>query len=74
MLHEILLSLSGHPSPLASCGSLGPEALAALAPPERQLLASVAHLSRVHRHLIALAARLASSHPSAVCRAVASVI
>lgn len=74
MLHEILLSLSGHPSPLLRPCNLEADALAAITPPERQLLASAARLSSVHVDLIAHASRLASSHPSAICRAVANTI
>ncbi|EQL02323.1 Spc97/Spc98 family protein [Ophiocordyceps sinensis CO18] len=74
MLHEILLSLSGHPSPLLSSCNSEADALAAITPPERQLLASAAHLGNVHVDLISHASRLASSHPSAICRAVANAI
>ncbi|KAM4058985.1 spindle pole body component [Hirsutella rhossiliensis] len=71
MLHEILLSLSGHPSPLLRSCSFETDAITL---PERQLLASAAHLSNVHVDLVAHASRLASSHPSAICRAVANAI
>lgn len=77
MLHEILLSLSGHPSPLLRTdAAAGPEphALAGISPAERQLLASVARLSDVHVKLISYAAQIANAHPSTICRAVATAI
>lgn len=86
MLHEILLSLSGHPSPLlrtaaaaASHGgassdpaTAGPGAL--ITPPERELLAGVAHLSDLHVKLLSFAAQIAAQHPSTICRAVATAV
>ncbi|KAF2272970.1 uncharacterized protein EI97DRAFT_425102 [Westerdykella ornata] len=78
MLHEILLSLSGHPSALfegkkdASHVTSGP--LSLLSPPEAELLSSLGHLSRLHRQTRELAVRIAGSHPSTVCRAVATAI
>ncbi|KAH7002105.1 gamma-tubulin complex component protein [Ilyonectria destructans] len=74
MLHEILLSLSGHPSPLLRTDAPEPNVLAAISPPERQLLASTAHLSNVHVKLISYTAQIADSHPSTICRAVAIAI
>ncbi|KAK7414817.1 hypothetical protein QQZ08_012489 [Neonectria magnoliae] len=74
MLHEILLSLSGHPSPLLRTDAPEPHALAAISPPERQLLASTAHLSNVHVKLISYTAQIADSHPSTICRAVSTAI
>lgn len=78
MLHEILLSLSGQPSPLLN---LEPESNGAssnsfplLSPPEKALLASLARLSRLHALLRTHTARISSSHPSTVCRAVSSAI
>lgn len=75
MLHEILLSLSGHPSPLLR-PDLSAEASAAagISPPERQLLSVAAHLSDVHIKLINSTARVSNSHPSAICRAVATAV
>lgn len=75
MLHEILLSLSGHPSPLltASLSDTNSSSFA-LSPSERQLLASAAHLSDLHIKLIKHSARITSSHPSTVCRAIATAI
>lgn len=82
MLHEILLSLSGHPSPLlrtaadtSSHGNGTPDPISDLiTPPERELLAGVAHLSDLHVKLLSFAAQIAASHPSAICRAVATAI
>ena len=78
MLHEILLSLSGHPSALfdARQGSSHVTSTASrlLSPPEAELLASIGHLSRLHRKIRDHVARVASSHPSTVCRAVATAI
>lgn len=75
MLHEILLSLSGHPSPLLRTDA-DPEAdaRAGITPPERHLLAEAARLSDVHIRVTTHAAQIANSHPSTVCRAVASSI
>ncbi|RDA88681.1 hypothetical protein CP532_4138 [Ophiocordyceps camponoti-leonardi (nom. inval.)] len=74
MLHEMLLALSGHPSPLLR--DPGPEADAniGITPPERHLLSSVAHLGIVQSQLVDLASSISSSHPSAICRAVAAAI
>ncbi|KAK4130560.1 hypothetical protein BT67DRAFT_390890 [Trichocladium antarcticum] len=75
MLHEILLSLSGHPSPLLSSPTTtSTTAPSPLAPPERALLASLARLSELHIHLLAATAHIATSHPSVICRAVAAAI
>ncbi len=75
MLHEILLSLSGHSSPLLTAAiSDTTSSSFALSPSERQLLASAAHLSDLHIKLIKHSARITSSHPSTVCRAIATAI
>lgn len=107
MLHEILLSLSGHPSPLLRTaqaarthgGHTSPAAqegggssssssnnnssdgsttttttLALLSPPERELLAGVAHLSDLHVKLRSFGAQIAAAHPSTICRAVATAV
>lgn len=74
MLHEILLSLSGHPSPLLRTDATQPHAFSGVSPAERQLLASAAHLSDVHIKLISYTAQVANSHPSTICRAVATAI
>ncbi|KAK0660630.1 hypothetical protein DIS24_g3264 [Lasiodiplodia hormozganensis] len=80
MLHEILLSLSGHPSSLFDAekqdpgAQITPASFPLLSPPEAELLSSVARLSQLHRELRNHAQTIASSHPSTVCRAVATAI
>ncbi|PKS08848.1 hypothetical protein jhhlp_003458 [Lomentospora prolificans] len=78
MLHEILLSLSGHPSSLlcADDGSAGRDARGGdrLTPAERDLLASAAHLSSLHIKLRGHTLQISANHPSMVCRAVATTI
>ncbi|QBZ56258.1 hypothetical protein PoMZ_01164 [Pyricularia oryzae] len=86
MLHEVLLSLAGHPSPLlrsdpsAANADKHPAAgdattaSAVFTPPERELLASVSHLSGLHIKLRSHTAQIAVSHPSTICRAVAASI
>jgi hypothetical protein len=78
MLHEILLSLSGHPSALFDTSS-GTQHVTStsnrlLSPPEAELLSSIGHLSRLHCKIRDHVARIATSHPSTVCRAVATSI
>lgn len=80
MLHEILLSLSGHPSPLlqqAAATSTSPNdspLKSALTPPERALLSKLASLSELHINLLSHTARISTSHPSIICRAIATAI
>ncbi|KFA77641.1 hypothetical protein S40288_02698 [Stachybotrys chartarum IBT 40288] len=74
MLHEILLSLAGNPSPLLRAHSPEASHLAGITPPERQLLATAGHLSDLHIKLIAETAEIAASHPSIICRATATGI
>ncbi|KAK5169277.1 hypothetical protein LTR04_005875 [Oleoguttula sp. CCFEE 6159] len=80
MLHEILLSLSGHPSPLLasatrdSKGQLAGDTFPLLLPPEAALLKSIAHLATLHRDLRDHASRISASHSSAICRAIATSI
>ncbi|KAF2793630.1 hypothetical protein K505DRAFT_276639 [Melanomma pulvis-pyrius CBS 109.77] len=78
MLHEILLSLSGHPSALLDASQNPPHvtstSIALLSPPEAELLSSLGHLSRLHRRTRAHVARVAAAHPSTICRAVATAI
>ncbi|KAI6779907.1 uncharacterized protein J7T54_001995 [Emericellopsis cladophorae] len=50
MLHEILLSLSGHPSPLLQPDATFPPGV--VTPSERQLLSAAAHLSQTHVKII----------------------
>jgi hypothetical protein len=75
MLHEILLSLSGHPSALFDAPAhVTSTASGLLSPPETELLSSIGHLSRLHRKTRDHVARIASTHSSTVCRAVATSI
>jgi hypothetical protein len=77
MLHEVFLSLAGHPSALFrnKHGSLQLEADSTiLSPSELELLSTVAHLSKLHQDLKAHVEVLVSQHPSSICRAVASII
>lgn len=78
MLHEILLSLSGQPSPLLDweleSNGAPSNPFPLLSPPEKALLASLARLSRLHALLRTHTSRISSSHPSTICRAVSSAI
>ncbi|KAJ5782613.1 Spc97/Spc98 [Penicillium paradoxum] len=78
MLHEILLSLSGQPSPLFEIQK-GETAIAQdnfplLSPPEKALLGSVAHLSRLHAQLRKYASDISSTNRSVICRSVSTAI
>jgi hypothetical protein len=72
MLHEILLSLSGHSSTLFTADHTS--ATSILSPPEKTLLASLGHLSDLHCRLLAHTATIAATHPSSICQAVATAI
>ncbi|KAF2427774.1 hypothetical protein EJ08DRAFT_331749 [Tothia fuscella] len=80
MLHEILLSLSGHPSALFPTQSLENGTTSAnidfplLSPPEQALLKSIGQLSRLHRDIRSHASAISAQHPSTICRAVATAI
>ncbi|KAK4864101.1 hypothetical protein LT330_010130 [Penicillium expansum] len=78
MLHEILLSLSGQPSPLFSTqkgeNAVTQDDFPLLSPPEKALLASVAHLSRLHAQLRKYASDISSTSPSVICRSVSTAI
>ncbi|KAE8150588.1 gamma-tubulin complex component protein [Aspergillus avenaceus] len=76
MLHEILLSLSGQPSPLFDVQSdaVSEDAFPLLSPPEKALLSSLARLSRLHAKLRAYTSLISSSHHSVICRAVSTAI
>lgn len=76
MLHEVLLALSGHPSPLFSTdkGSGEDADFPLLSPSERALLRSIGGLSELHRQLRQHIAAIASTHASTICRAVATSI
>ncbi|KAF7869758.1 hypothetical protein EAF04_004542 [Stromatinia cepivora] len=72
MLHEILLSLSGHPSPLLTADHTSSSSI--LSPSEKSLLSSVAHLSDLHCKLLAHTNTISSKHSSSICQAVATSI
>ncbi|KAI9857860.1 MAG: hypothetical protein M1813_007975 [Trichoglossum hirsutum] len=81
MLHEILISLSGHPSPLLqspSAQSAHPQqpnqASPFLSPPELALLSSLSLLSSLHQRLLSHTSLISSTHQSTVCRAVSTAI
>lgn len=80
MLHELLLALSGHPSPLFATSaqdSSSPRAaedFPLLSPSEAALLRSIASLSEVHRKLKRHLQSIASTHDSIICRAAAASI
>lgn len=80
MLHEVLLALSGHPSPLfPTTGSPARNSDAfvdrdfpLLSSSEAALLATVGRLATLHRQIRQHTARIVSQHPSTICRAVAA--
>ncbi|KAJ9669497.1 hypothetical protein H2201_000364 [Coniosporium apollinis] len=77
MLHEILLSLSGHPSALfkdSARSESKQDSFPLLSPPEKALLFPIGNLARRHRALRTHAATISSVHPSTICRAVAASI
>src|SRR2546423_2073742 len=79
MLHEILLSLSGHSSPFLRHASKDQpikdsEANHQFSPPERALLSPLAHLSDLHICVNQRIEEISSSHSSVICRAVSSTI
>lgn len=76
MLHEILLSLSGHSSALFDPPKPVNDDVdfPKTSPQERALLSSIGRLSRLHRQVRDHAATISASHPSTICRAVATSI
>lgn len=78
MLHEILLSLSGHPSPLfdgaKDRGANGQDSFPLVSPAEAALLQSLGNLSQLHRDVRDYCSVISSSHSSTICRAVATTI
>ncbi|KAI9759736.1 MAG: hypothetical protein M4579_002121 [Chaenotheca gracillima] len=83
MIHEILLALSGHPSPLLPSPSPGGfekqrkplgSFSSLISPSEEALLGSLSRLSELHRKVSSLSALIANSHSSTICRAVSSAI
>lgn len=71
MLHEVLLALSGHPSPLFENGKSD---FPLTTPAERALLSSVGHLAFLHRAMRTQLPNIAATHSSTICRAVASSV
>ncbi|KAF2767590.1 hypothetical protein EJ03DRAFT_145494 [Teratosphaeria nubilosa] len=76
MLHEVLLALSGHPSPLFLEDQQKPdeELFALLSESEKTLLKSIGGLANQHRRLRILVWDIAKRHPSIICRAAATSI
>ncbi|KXS99752.1 hypothetical protein AC578_10424 [Pseudocercospora eumusae] len=76
MLHEVLLALSGHPSPLFADSVSDHDAsdLPFLSPSEKALLASIGRLSELHRRLKRHLDTVSSTHVSLICRAVATSV
>src|SRR5947207_1508787 len=80
MLHELLLSLSGHPSPLFSpaVNIDGQQSvrrgLPLLSPSEQALTSTLAQIGSLHCQLVKHTQKISSSHPSTICRAVATSI
>ncbi|KAK1069083.1 hypothetical protein LTR12_012698 [Friedmanniomyces endolithicus] len=77
MLHEVLLALSGHPSPLfpspEANGTADPTSIQSLlSPSEAALLKSIGKLAERHRQLRDRARWIESKHRSTICRAVAT--
>ncbi|KAI5274661.1 hypothetical protein E4T47_02252 [Aureobasidium subglaciale] len=80
MLHEVLIALSGHPSPLfpatGTSGRSGADFVdkdfPLLSSSEAALLATVGKLASLHRQIRDHANRIVSQHPSTICRAVAA--
>ncbi|KAL9120382.1 MAG: hypothetical protein Q9187_003060 [Circinaria calcarea] len=74
MLHELLLALSGHPSPLLSNSKENEPLSPLLSSSEEALLRSIANLGNLHIEIRQSASQTSSSHPSIVCRAVSTAI
>lgn len=78
MLHEILLSLSGQPSPLfeqsAGDGEHAEDGFPLLSAPEKAQLEPLGRLSQLHRGLRTCTSQISFSHPSTICRAVSTAI
>lgn len=70
MLHEILLALAGHPSPLLEQNERASGL--AISFSEEQLLAKIDTLSRLHRRLRQHLDTVVKRHQSVICRAVAN--
>ncbi|KAI9665543.1 MAG: hypothetical protein M1831_001686 [Alyxoria varia] len=70
MLHELLLSLSGHPTPLFD----DPKTFPTTTPAEHTLLTTLSHLSHLHTALRQHIPRIHAYHRSPICRSVATTI
>lgn len=74
MLHELLLCLSGHPSPIIANGKDSPFH-PLLSPPEHALLKTLStDLGDKHIYLRHEATSISKTHPSTICRAVAAAV
>ena len=74
MLHELLLALSGHQSPLLSDSKGSMELLPLLSTSEHELLRSIARLGSLHVEVRTRATTICSTQKSAICRAVSTSI
>ena len=74
MLHELLLALSGHPSPLLSDSKDVPELAPLLSASENALLKSIARLGNLHIEIRSRAMSVCSAQKSVICRAVSTAI
>lgn len=76
MLHEILLSLSGYQSEIFEKVKNSDQQNEGIhsftSEPEQAMLESLAHIARLHVEIKQAAARISNSHPSVVCRSIAS--
>jgi hypothetical protein len=79
MIHELLLGISGHPSPLLSSSGKAENAhgplQSVLSPAEKALLHTLTQdLGEKNNNIRTNASAISSSHPSTVCRAVSTAI
>ena len=74
MLHELLLALSGYPSPLLSDKPFPQTLSPSLSPAETALLRSIAHLGNLHISIRDKCSQISSSHVSVICQATATAI
>ncbi|MCJ1249769.1 hypothetical protein MMC30_006995 [Trapelia coarctata] len=74
MLHELLLALSGHKSPLLSDDKDTQQLGSLLCPSEDALLRSIARLGNSHIELLKEVSTITDSHSSVICRAVSRTI
>lgn len=71
MLHEILLALSGHRSPIFDSGADG---IPLLAPAEKSLLHRLDHIATLHRDIRGQCQTILKYHKSMVCKTTANGI